>query len=172
MSMKYEKSSLVYAPSESTHRFVSQVQHKLRLAIKVNAREKIPARSNNRYLEQDLEKEGAFFKANPQFRRNDVDLNFFWFEDFKEGQSVENSKFYEGMWFEKFVRPIYFEGGFDRVMQAANLDIVGGGGDNIYLPLNNTSSPKEQLALLKGTFENNRGTNLYEFLDYCYGLCE
>ncbi|MBC1358201.1 hypothetical protein [Listeria booriae] len=172
MSIKYERSSLVYVPSDSTRRFVSQVQHKLRLAIKVNAQESVPERSNNRYLEQDLEKEGAFFKANPQFRRRDNNLNFFWFEDFKEGQSVENSKNYEGMWFEKFVKPIYFEGGFDKIMQAANLDIVGGGRNNIYLPLNNIGSPKEELILLKRAFENNRGTNLYEFLDYCHGLCE
>lgn len=61
MSMKYKDASLVYATSESTYRFVSRIQHNLRLAIKINARAKSSVRSNNRYLEEDLKSEGAFF---------------------------------------------------------------------------------------------------------------
>ncbi|MBM5605261.1 hypothetical protein [Listeria seeligeri] len=172
MSMKYGESSFVYAPSESTHRFVSQLQHRLRLAIKINAKKDITFRSSNRYLEQDLKNEGAFFKVNPQFRKGDTKLKLFLFEDFKETESLGNSEFYEGRWFEKLVRPIYFEGGFDKIMQEANLEFEGGGKNNIYLPLNNINSPKEELVILRGAFENNKDTNLYEFLDYCHGLCE
>lgn len=172
MSMKYKDASLVYATSESTYRFVSRIQHNLRLAIKINARAKSSVRSNNRYLEEDLKSEGAFFKVNPQFKRGDTGLKLFLFEDFKENEFREKSKFYEGMWFEDIVRPIYFKGGFDKIMQGSNLEFVGNGSNNQYLPLKNISSHNEELLILRATFEKNQDTNLYDFLNYCYEICE
>ncbi|HBM3607232.1 TPA: hypothetical protein LWO28_002664 [Listeria innocua] len=172
MSIKYTDSSFVYATSESTYRFVSSIQHNLRLAIKINASEKSYVRSNNRYLEEDLKSEGTFFKVNPQLKRGDPGLKLFLFEDFKENEFRVKSNFYEGMWFENIVRPIFFKGGFDKIMQGTNLEFLGDSRNNKYLPLKNISSHKEELTILRRTFENNQDTNLYEFLDYCYSICE
>lgn len=76
------------------------------------------------------------------------------------------------MWFEDIVRPIYFKGGFDKIMQGSNLEFVGNGSNNQYLPLKNISSHKEELLILRATFEKNQDTNLYDFLNYCYEICE